>query len=136
MGSENMGRGADAWFEELLRIAGAADIDPLLASDETLRAFLAANSMTRQEEIFSVGAIDRVKARLRGRMPAPPARPAPSMDLSGLELADMRALHRNEGELPPDIREKLDELRRKAEEEKRDHDGEEGGAPNGTGHTT
>lgn len=130
MGSENMGRGADAWFEELLRIAGGAGADPLLANDEAFRAFLEANPMTRQEEIFSVGALDRVKARLRGRTPAPP--PATKVDLSGLELADMRALHRNEGDLPPDIRQKLDELRKKAEEEQRDREREEGLPPDGT----
>lgn len=134
MGSENTGRDADAWFTEMLRIAGGAGADPLLSSDEALRGFLKANPMTRQEEIFSVGAIDRVKARFRGQKPLPPPRPAPAMDLSGLELADLRALHRNEGELPPDIREKLDELRRKAEEQKRDR--EEGLPPDGTGRAT
>lgn len=134
MSTEKMGCDADAWFEELLRIAGSGDLDPALSSDEAFQAFLEANSMTRQEEMISEGIIDRVKAKLRGRAPLPPA--ASRMDLSGLELADMKALHRNAGELPPDIREKLDEFRKKVEEEGRDRDQGEGLPPNEPGRKT
>ena len=122
---------SDTWFFSILRQAGEREDARHLESEEALQAFLEANPLTPEEERQVEEALARIKDRLRNS-DGPPV-PAGSEESRASEADYPIALHRNGGELPPEILAKLEAHRQRARREKKKKsgsgDGPGGGSP-------
>jgi hypothetical protein len=104
-------------FWRLLAEASSTPSCSPLRSNEALAAFLKANPLTPAEEEEVAAAVDRLRARLRGRKPIVREEHAVADSLEMLSEAERLVLNRNQGKSNPEIEKRLEELRNKIREE-------------------